>query len=148
MDRCQCGRWVCGRSVGEEVLKMKLSVKNKKTNNFPEGGKNIVVPVCGPEQLSRNNEIGAQVAWSRFNPHARITEGMTWHPRGKNALQRRRNQNHQSGQSWGYLFGQIILGIVEIAIPLGFIVGMICWRAPWLFWAVIHFLRGEPILHF
>jgi hypothetical protein len=27
-------------------------------------------------------------------------------------------------------------------------VGMIYWRAPWLFWTIVHFLRGEPILNF
>ena len=70
-----------------------------------------------------------------------------WHPPYKKTSRKPQNQNRQYGPTWGYLFGQIILGFVEILIPLGFIVGMIYWRAPWLFWAVIHFLRGEPIFH-
>jgi len=53
-----------------------------------------------------------------------------------------------TGPTWGHLFGQIIIGVIEILIPLAFIVGMIYWRAPWLFWAIVHFLRGEPILNF
>ena len=52
------------------------------------------------------------------------------------------------GPTWGHLLGQIIIGLIEILIPLAFIVGMIYWRAPWLFWAIVHFLRGEPILNF
>jgi hypothetical protein len=123
---------------------MELSVKNERRNDLPESGKNSEVPLGGTEQLSQ----GTQLSWSRFNPNARITEGMMWHPRGKKTLRRPQNQSRQSGQSWGYLFGQIVLGLVEIAIPLGFIVGMIYWRAPWLFWAMIHFLHGELILHF
>jgi len=53
-----------------------------------------------------------------------------------------------SSPTWGYLLRQIVVGLIEIAIPLGFIVAMIYWRAPWLFWAVVHLLRGEPVFHF
>ena len=63
-----------------------------------------------------------------------------------------RQKNHKQkadpGPTWGHLLGQIIVGVIEILIPLAFIVGMIYWRAPWLFWAVVHFLIGEPILNF
>ncbi len=53
-----------------------------------------------------------------------------------------------SSPTWGYLLRQIVVGLIEIAIPLGFIVGMVYWRAPWLFWAVVHLLRGEPVFRF
>ncbi len=60
----------------------------------------------------------------------------------------RMERNHLPLQvTWGHLLGQITLGIAEILIPLAFIVGMVYWRAPWLFWAVVHFFRGEPILN-
>ena len=127
---------------------MELSVKNEEKKNLLATERNADLSLDGTEQLSQHDEIDKKVTWSRFNPDVRITEGMMWHPPRKKALRRPQNQNRQSGPTWGYLFGQIILGIVEILIPLGFIVGMIYWRAPWLFWAVIHFLRGEPILHF
>ena len=61
----------------------------------------------------------------------------------------RAEQDHASAQpTWGHLIGRILLGLAEILIPLAFIVGMIYWRAPQLFWAVVHFLSGEPILNF
>jgi hypothetical protein len=127
---------------------MELSAKNEEKKNLLANVNNSYISLDGTERLSQRNEIGRQVTWSRFNPDVRITEGMMWHPPGKKASRKSQNQNPQSGPTWGYLFGQIVLGLVEILIPLGFIVGMIYWRAPWLFWAVIHFLRGEPILHF
>jgi hypothetical protein len=53
-----------------------------------------------------------------------------------------------SGPTWGYLFGQIAIGLVEILIPLAFILALVYWRAPRLFWAVVHLIRGEPLFHF
>jgi hypothetical protein len=125
---------------------MELSATNEEKKNLLATEKNADVALDGTEQPSHYDEIGKKLTWRRFNPDVRITEGMMWHPVRKKAS--RKPQYRQSGPSWGFLFGQIILGLVEILIPLGFIVGMIYWRAPWLFWAVIHFLRGEPILHF
>ncbi|MGA2480022.1 MAG: hypothetical protein ABSG63_14820 [Spirochaetia bacterium] len=108
---------------------------------------NVELSQKGTIQASRNDEIGG-VAWSRFNPDVRITEGMMWHPPRKLTLRRHHNQNAQAGPTWGHLFGQIVVGFIEILIPLAFIAGMIYWRAPWLFLAVVHFFRGEPIIHF
>ena len=48
-------------------------------------------------------------------------------------------------QSWRHLIGQILLGLAEIAIPIAFVAGFVYWRWPWLFWAAVHFLKGEPI---
>jgi hypothetical protein len=128
---------------------MELSAKSEqKRKNLLSTEKNTDVSLDGTGQLLRHTEIGKKVIWSRFNPDVRITEGMMWHPPPKKISRKPRNQNRQSGPTWGYLLGQIILGLVEILIPLGFIVGMVYWRAPWLFWAVVHFLRGELILHF
>lgn len=127
---------------------MELSAKNEERNNLLTTEKNADVFLDGTEQPSHHNEIGKKVTWSRFNPDVRITEGMMWHPARKLEPRKLYNQNRQSGPTWGFFFGQIIFGFVEILIPLGFIVGMIYWRARWLFWAVVHFFRGEPILDF
>jgi hypothetical protein len=40
------------------------------------------------------------------------------------------------------------LGFAEVLMPLAFILGMMYWRAPWLFWAMIHLLKGEPLFRF
>ena len=127
---------------------MELSAKNEEKENLLATEKNAWESHEASEQPSHHNEIGKKATWSRFNPDVRITEEMMWRSPRKRTLRKPRNQNLPSGPTWGYLFGQIILGFVEILIPLGFIVGMIYWRVPWLVWAVIHFLRGEPILHF
>lgn len=73
---------------------------------------------------------------------------MMWHSADMPTREKSRRQGQSTAPTWVHLFGQIIVGIIEILIPLGFIVGMIYWRVPWLFWAVVHFLRGEPILNF
>ncbi len=49
---------------------------------------------------------------------------------------------------WGPVWRRVLLGIVEILIPVLFIVGFVYWQAPWLFWAVVRFFRGEPIIGF
>ena len=138
-----CGGSLRGKPVGQEVSEMELSTKNEEKENPLQ---NADVSLDGTKRPSYNDEIGKKLTWRRFNPDVRIAEGMMWHPPRKKTSQN--PQNRQSGPTWWFLFGQIILGLVEILIPFGFIVGMIYWRAPWLFWAVIHFLRGEPILHF
>jgi len=137
-----------GKLVDQEVSEMELSAKNEGKNNLLSTEKNADVFLDGTEQPLPHDEIGKRVTWSRFNPDVRIAEGMMWHPPRKPTARKSHDYNHSSGPTWGYLFGQIVLGFAEILIPLGFIVGMIYWRAPWLFWAAIHFLRGEPILHF
>jgi hypothetical protein len=98
--------------------------------------------------LSPHAEADGRATLRRFNPDVRITEAMRWHSADKPARKKRHNQNPNTGPTWGHLFRQITVGVIEILIPLAFIVGMIYWRAPWLFWAVVHFLRGEPILNF
>jgi hypothetical protein len=52
------------------------------------------------------------------------------------------------GPTWAHLLGRVVLGLLEILIPLSFVAGMIYWRAPWLFWAVVRLIRGEPVVGF
>lgn len=66
---------------------------------------------------------------------------------GLSVINRAEQSRASTQPTWGHLLRQIILGIAEILIPAAFIVGMVYWRFPWLFWAVVHFFRGEPILH-
>jgi hypothetical protein len=99
------------------------------------------VSLDGTERTSHKDEIGKKLTWSRYNPDVRVTEGMMWHPSRKKTS--RNPKNRQSGPTWGFFFGQIILGLVEILIPLGFIVGMIYWRAPWLFWGSDTLYQGR-----
>ena len=66
---------------------------------------------------------------------------------GLSVINRAEQRRASTQPTWGYLLGRIILGFAEILIPLAFIVGMVYWRAPQLFWAVVHFLSGEPILN-
>ena len=127
---------------------MELSAQNEEKKKLLANENNTDVSLDSTEQPLHHDEIGRHLTWSRFNPDVRITEGMMWHPPSKKTSRKFQNQNRQSDPTWGFLFGQITLGVVEILIPLGFIVGMIYWRGPWLFWAVIHLLRGEPIFHF
>lgn len=94
------------------------------------------------------SECGGRATQSRFNPNVLITDAMTWHSRKDVAKRRPKNQRPHSEPTWGKLLKHIIVGVVELLIPLAFIIGMIYWKAPWLFWAMVHFLRGEPIFHF
>ena len=105
-------------------------------------------PPEGTAKESQQIDTGKEVTRSRFDPAVRVTEAMRWHSADKPARKKRHNQNSNTGPTWGHLLGQILVGLIEILIPLAFIGGMIYWRAPWLFWAVVHFLRGEPILNF
>jgi hypothetical protein len=102
----------------------------------------------GTAHRSIRGEAGDQATLCRFDPNVRITEAMKWHPPERPTIRKPHNWSPYTGPTWGHLFRQIIVGVIEILIPLAFIVGMIYWRAPWLFWAVVHFLRGEPIFHF
>lgn len=112
-------------------------MKKTSPENYPS--ENVV-------QESSNGETNGRMTFSRFNPNARITEGMIRRPRREPTSHK--NPRMQVGPTWDYLFMQIIVGLIEILVPLAFIVGMTYWRAPWLFWAVLHFLRGEQIFHF
>ena len=128
---------------------MELSVMNEEEENHPIIDKRVEKPQEGAAgALSPHAEADGRATLRRFDPDVRITEAMRWHSADKPARKKRHNQNPNTGPTWGHLFRQIIVGVIEILIPLAFIVGMVYWRAPWLFWAVVHFLRGEPILNF
>ena len=94
------------------------------------------------------SEYGGCATQSRFNPNVLITDAMTWHSRKEATKRRHQNQRLHSGPTWSQLLKYIVVGVVELLIPLAFIIGMIYWKAPWLFWAVVHFLRGEAVLRF
>ena len=111
-------------------------------------GKLVDKPQTGAIHMPPHEEADERAMPRRFDPDARITDAMRWHPTDRPAAQRHHSQIPGAGPTWDHLFGQIFIGMVEILIPLAFIVGMIYWRAPWLFWAVVHFLRGEPVVHF
>ncbi|MGA2477668.1 MAG: hypothetical protein ABSG63_02830 [Spirochaetia bacterium] len=128
---------------------MELSVMNEEEENHPIIDKLVEKPNDGAAgALSPQAEADGRATLRRFDPDVRITEAMRWHSAEKPASKKRHNQTSNTGPTWGHLLGQVIVGVIEILIPLAFIVGMIYWRAPWLFWAVVHFLRGEPILNF
>jgi len=91
---------------------MELSPKNEEKKNPLQ---NADVSLDGTKRASYNDEIGKKLSWGRFNPDVRIAEGMMWHPPRKKTSQN--PQNRQSGPTWGFLFGQIILGLAEILIP-------------------------------
>lgn len=93
-------------------------------------------------------EGGARATPSRFNPNVSVTDAMMWHPPQDPTGRRPQKQRPRIEPGWGQLLKQIIVGVIELLIPLAFIIGMIYWRAPWLFWAVVHFLRGEPVFRF
>ena len=105
-------------------------------------------PHTGAIQVPPLAKTGERAIPRRFNPDARITDAMRWHPTDRPATQKHHSQISGAGPTWGHLFGQIFIGMIEILIPLALIVSMIYWRAPWLFWAVVHFLRGEPVVRF
>ena len=86
--------------------------------------------------------------WRRFNPNVKVTENMMWHPPRELMQRSFRNQNPQKEPTWASLFWQVVLGFAEVLMPLAFILGMMYWRAPWLFWAMIHLLKGEPLFRF
>ena len=123
---------------------MELSVVHKEEKNHSETDK----LVDKPQTDATHVPSAARATSRRFDPDARVTDAMRWRPTERPAMQKQHNLTPVAGTTWGHLFGQIFIGMIEILIPLAFIVGMIYWRAPWLFWAVVHFLRGEPVVHF
>lgn len=88
------------------------------------------------------------MTYKRFDPNARITQEMMWRPKERATTSIPRNPGAHFAPTWSSIFKQILVALIEILIPMAFIVGMLYWRAPWLFWAVVHFFRGEPIIHF
>ena len=71
-----------------------------------------------------------------------------WHPPKEYVRRKSQNRKCQQGPAWTSLFWQVVLGLVEVLMPIAFVIGMIYWRAPWLFWAMIRLLRGEPLFRF
>jgi hypothetical protein len=128
---------------------MELSLMNKEKEKYSAIDNKLAEPgQQGTTSISPYAEAGKATKPSRLEPQAQITNAMMWHSPDKPTRKKSRSRGPSTGPTWGHLLGQIIIGVVEILIPLAFIVGMIYWRAPWLFWAVVHFLRGEPILNF
>lgn len=129
--------------AGEEGLGMESEPKARSGTEKPIE-KAQVGPVCASGDL----DLRRGMNWRRFDPNVQITEGMTWHRLQRQTGLKARGRNPQGAPTWGFLFRQILIGLIEVLIPLAFILGMIYWRAPWLFWAMIHFLRGEPVFNF
>ena len=75
-------------------------------------------------QESSHGVTNRGMTYTRFDPNARITEGIMRHPE-KEPTSRRRRPCARVGPTWGYLIGQIIIGMIEVLIPLAFIVGVI-----------------------
>jgi len=126
---------------------MELSVMNKEKEDLPAIGKPTASSREDTNQPS-NWEVDKKAALRRFNPDVQITAEMMWHPLARAVTRKDHNHYSPTRVTWGHLFRQIVLGVIEILIPVAFIVGMIYWRAPWLFWAAVHFLRGEPVFNF
>jgi hypothetical protein len=127
---------------------MELSVVYKDEKKHSATDKLVDKPQTGATHLPPRVESTARATPSRFDPDAQITDSMKWRPTDRPAMQKHHGQIPGAGPTWGHLFGQILIRMIEILIPLAFIVGMIYLRAPWLFWAVVHFLRGEPVFRF
>ena len=127
---------------------MELSAMSKEKKNLTAIEKPAAKPHGDTDQVPPYCEVDKKVTLRRFNPDVRITEEMIWQPLDRPKTREVHNHACQTGPTWSHIFWQITAGIIEILIPLAFIVGMIYWRAPWLFWAVVRFLSGEPIFHF
>lgn len=127
---------------------MELSVMNKEEKKHPAFGKLAEKPQERAGPTSSPAEPGERAIPCRFDANARITEAMMWHSPDTPTRKKPHKVGPDIGPTWGHLRRRIIVGGIEILIPLAFILGMIYWRAPWLFWAAVHFLRGEPILNF
>jgi hypothetical protein len=131
--------------VGQEDIGMKPEPRERnllETEKLVENTQ--AVPPRAPEDL----ELERGTSWCRFNPNVRVTEDMMWH--APQELMRRKSQDRDSQKepTWASLFRQVVLGFFEVLMPLAFILGMIYWRAPWLFWAMIRLLKGEPLFRF
>jgi hypothetical protein len=128
---------------------MELSVMNNEEKKRLVNEKLVEKPRAGTlRALSPHAEVDGLATLRRLDTDARITDAMMWHSPDNAINKKPHKPGASTGPTWGHLLGQIIIGVVEILIPLAFIVGVIYWRAPWLFWAVVRFLRGEPILNF
>jgi hypothetical protein len=132
----------------QEGSRMELSFMNKEEENHSAIDKPVEPRQEGTAPISTHAEAGGGTTASRLDPDARITETIIWNSSNKQTGKKPRCGSSSTGPTWGHLLGQIIIGVIEILIPLAFIISMIYWRAPWLFWAVVHFLRGEPIFNF
>jgi hypothetical protein len=116
--------------------------------NLPETKKLVENTQSAPTRASEDLELERGASWYRFNPNVQVTEDMMWHPPQEPMRRRSHDRNPQPEPTWASLFQQVVLGFVEVLMPLAFILGMIYWRAPWLFWAMIRILRGEPVFRF
>ena len=127
---------------------MELLAMNETEKNHSELDEIVVNPREPADGvLAPPAKADGQASLRHFGPGGGNTVAMSRHSAYKRAGKNQHSNPH-TGPTWGHLLGRIFLGLIEILIPLAFIVGMTYWRAPWLFWAVVHFLKGEPILNF
>jgi hypothetical protein len=103
---------------------------------------------ASPSNASGAFELGRGVSWRRFDPNVQVTECMTWLGLQKQTRHRPLGRRPETGPTWGSLLRRVVFGLVEVLVPLAFIIGMVYWRSPWLFRALMHFLRGEPVFNF
>ena len=127
---------------------MELPVMNKKEKEHPAVDELTEKPQECTVPASIAFELGKRAIPCRFDPNVRIAESMMWHSPDRRTGKKPHKVEPYTGPTWSHLFWRIIIGGIEILIPLAFIVAMIYWRAPWLFWAAVHLLWGEPILKF
>jgi hypothetical protein len=128
---------------------MEFSVMDREEMGPPGFDKPVDKPQADvTHALSSHAKADGRATVNRFDRGVQITDSARWHPAGNRARLEHQTQNSCAGPTWNHLLGQIIVGAIEILIPLAFIGGMIYWRVPWLFWAMVHFLKGEPILTF
>jgi hypothetical protein len=133
----------------QEGSRMALYRMNNEAKNHLVNEKLVEKPSADTSSvLFSRAEVDRLSTLRRLDTDSRIPEAMMMRSPDKPTRKKPRRQGPDTGPTWGHLFGQIIIGVIEILIPLAFIVGMIYWRAPWLFWTIVHFLRGEPILNF
>ena len=128
---------------------MELSVMNNEQKKRLVNEKLVEKPQADTSRaLSPHAEVDGLATQRRLDTDTRIPEAMIMSSPDNAINKKPHKPGASTGPTWGHLLGQIIIGVVEILVPLAFIVGVIYWRAPWLFWAVVRFLRGEPILNF
>ena len=125
---------------------MELSVMNKHEENDAETDN--AAKKTQERKAQAAVDSGERALIGRFNPNVVITNEMMWHPPMDKTTRRSQKQKPGGEPAWGQLLKQVVVGVIELLIPLSFIIGMIYWRVPWLFWAVVHFLRGEPVFRF
>jgi hypothetical protein len=127
---------------------MELMVMNTEEKSHSPVHKLVEISRADPIHMSTHAEADELETGLIVVPDTRIPEAMIMSSPDNAINKKPHKPGASTGPTWGHLLGQIIIGVVEILIPLAFIVGVIYWRAPWLFWAVVRFLRGEPILNF